>query len=102
MSSLRFIVRASMLLALVATTGCSGVTSFRGARSIAIVGAPPPVVEVAETGPRVELRDDRIELRDNIQFDANKATIKPESLALLHEIAEVIKNSPRALKVSIE
>ena len=52
--------------------------------------------------PRVELRDNKIEFKEKIQFEVNKATIKEESFSLLHDIAEVIKKNPHIKKLSIE
>ena len=63
---------------------------------------PPPPPEPVKPPPRVELRDNKIEFKEKIQFDVNKATIKPESDSLLHDIAEVIKQNPQVLVISIE
>jgi OOP family OmpA-OmpF porin len=50
----------------------------------------------------VELRDNKIDFKEKIQFDLNKATIKEASFSLLHDIAEVIKQNPQVKKISIE
>jgi len=50
----------------------------------------------------VELRDNKIDFKEKIQFEVNKATIKPESFSLLHDIAEVIKQNAQVKKISIE
>jgi OOP family OmpA-OmpF porin len=50
----------------------------------------------------VELRDNKIEFKEKIQFEVNKAVIKPESFSLLHDIGEVIKQNPQVKKLSIE
>ncbi len=110
MPSQRFIVGASMLLALAASAGCGGVTQFQGAQAFAIAGTPPapppppppPPAEEPKPPPRVELRDNKIEFKEKIQFEVNKATIKEESFSLLHDIAEVIKKYPQIKKLSIE
>src|SRR5262245_26672810 len=103
MPSQRFIVGASMLLALAASAGCGGVTQVQGAQSFAVAGtppppppppAPPPPKEEPKPPPRVELRDNKIDFKEKIQFEANKAAIKPESFSLLHDIADVIKKNP--------
>jgi outer membrane protein OmpA-like peptidoglycan-associated protein len=90
-----------MLVALLACAACGGVTPYAGAHAIAITGTPPPA-EPAPEPPRVELRDDKIDFKEKIQFDANKASIKPASFSLLHEIAEVIRKNPQVKKISIE
>ena len=93
----------AMLLGLAA---CGGSTKFAGAQPFAIAGTPPPPppppVAAAEPPPRVELRDNKIEFKEKIQFEVNKAIIKPESDSLLHDIAEVIKKNPQVKKLSIE
>ncbi len=107
MPSQRFIVvGASMLLGLVATAGCGGITEYSGG-PIMIAGTPPPPPpppqkEEPKPPPRVELRDNKIEFKEKIQFEVNKATIKEESYSLLHDIAEVIKANPHVKKISIE
>lgn len=51
---------------------------------------------------RVEVRADRIEILEKIQFKANEAVIESVSFPLLEEIAEVIKKSPQIKKLRIE
>jgi OOP family OmpA-OmpF porin len=64
---------------------------------------PPPKKEEPPPPPaRVEVRDNKIEIREKIQFDHAKATIKPESHDLLNEIVDVIKKNPHIKKISIE
>ncbi len=91
--------------------GCGGATQFSSAQPIMIAGTPPPppppapkppVVEAPKPPPRVELRDNKIDFKEKIQFEVNKAIIKPESDSLLHDIAEVIKANPQVKKISIE
>jgi OOP family OmpA-OmpF porin len=57
---------------------------------------PPPKPK------RVEVTADKIVIKDKIQFDTNKTTIKPESDDLLDEIVSVIKENAFIHKVSIE
>lgn len=94
---------------LVAMTGCGGTTAFQGGQAFAIAGTPPPpppppapVQEAAKPPPRVELRDNKIEIHEKIQFEQGKATIKAESFGLLKEIADTIKENPQIKKLSIE
>jgi outer membrane protein OmpA-like peptidoglycan-associated protein len=88
--------------------GCGGVTQFAGSQPFAIAGTPPPPPppppppEPPKPPPRVELRDNKIDFKEKIQFEVNKAVIKPESFSLLHDIAEVIKQNPQVKKISIE
>ncbi len=83
MLSTHYVLRASMLVAVFATTACGGVTRFSGAQASAIAGTPAPAPEPAPA-PRVELRDNKIDFKEKFQFEANIATIKPESFSLLH------------------
>jgi len=100
-------VAASLLLGL---AGCGGVTQFAGAQPFTIAGTPPPpppppppvVKEEPKPPPRVELRDNKIEFKEKIQFEVNKAIIKEESFSLLHDIGEVIKKNAHIKKISIE
>jgi OOP family OmpA-OmpF porin len=62
---------------------------------------PPPVVE-AKAPPRVEVRDNKIEIHEKIQFDLDKATIKPESFSLMNEIGDVISKNPQIKSIRIE
>jgi OOP family OmpA-OmpF porin len=88
-----------------ALAGCGGVSVFQGQAPISVVGSappPPPPPKPEEPPSRVEVRDDRIEIKEKIQFEYNKATILPTSFSLMDEIAKVIKENPRIKKISIE
>jgi outer membrane protein OmpA-like peptidoglycan-associated protein len=106
-SFLRFTAAVSLLLG---AGACGGVTQFAGAQAFTITGTPPPppppppVVkeEPPPPPPRVELRDNKIDFKEKIQFEVNKAIIKEESFSLLHDIGEVIKKNPQVKKISIE
>lgn len=108
MLSKRFLtVVAASASIILAAVGCGGVTQF-SAGSMAIAGTPPPPPpapkpeEPKGPPPRVELRDNKIQFNEKIQFEVDKATIKPESFSLLHDIADVIKKNPQVKKISIE
>lgn len=91
--------------AALALAGCGGVSVFQGQAPFSVVGAPPaaPPPPPPEAPPaRVEVRDDRIEIKEKIQFEYNKATILPTSFSLMDEIAKVISENPRIKKISIE
>lgn len=99
---------ALSMLAL-ALGACGGTIAFSDTSSLAIVGdppAPPPPPKEEPPPPpkpkRVEVTADKIVIREKIQFDLNKATIKPESDELLGEIVAVFKENPQIKKVSIE
>ncbi len=87
---------------------CGGQIPFSGtAATVAgdpppIPAPPPPPPEPPKPPPRVEVRDNKIEIKEKIQFDTAKATIKPESFGLLDEIVQVFKDNPHILLVAIE
>jgi outer membrane protein OmpA-like peptidoglycan-associated protein len=58
------------------------------------------IVKLQPTKLRVEKK--RIVILDKVQFEFNKATIKPESFDLLNEVAEVILRNPQAGRVEIQ
>ncbi len=95
-----------MLVLAIAGVGCGGTTTFQGSSTQPIVGSlpPPPPPPKAEPAPppRVEIRNNQIVISEKIQFDVDKATIKPESNSLLDEIAATFKKNPQIKKVSID
>jgi len=94
--------------------GCSGTRVFAGQNAFAVVGTPPPPPPPPkkeeppppppkpEPPARVEVRDNKIEIKEKIQFEKNKAVILPASFGLLDEIADVIKKNPHIKKIAIE
>jgi outer membrane protein OmpA-like peptidoglycan-associated protein len=88
------------------TLACGGQMPFAG--QIKIAGDPPPLPppppppKVEKPPSRVEVRDNKIEIREKIQFEQAKATIKTESHDLLNEIVSVIKDNPHIKKIAIE
>ena len=51
---------------------------------------------------KIEVKEDRIELREQVLFDTAKATIRPDSHALLDEIAAVLNAHPTIAGIAIE
>lgn len=105
----------SLLLSLTAfaTLAACGPTVFDDATALQIVGdpprlpppppPPPPEPEPEPEPPkRVVVENNRIAFEEKIQFDFDKATIKPESDSLLQEIIKVIKENPHIKKIAIE
>ncbi len=82
------------------TSGCGGQMPFTG--QINVAGDPPPLPPAPEEKPRVEVRDNKIEIHEKIQFELAKAEIKEESFDLLNEIVKVIKENPHIKKIAIE
>lgn len=99
-----------MIAVLTATTlaplmACAPIV-FEDKSALTIVGDPPPPPPkpepVVEKPKRVEVKDDRIIIREVIQFEFDKATILPASDSLLDEIAKTIRDNPHIKKISIE
>ncbi len=51
---------------------------------------------------RVQVRADRIEIKEKIQFKANEAVIEEVSFPLLEEIANVIRENPHIRRLRVE
>jgi outer membrane protein OmpA-like peptidoglycan-associated protein len=102
----RVVLAATSALVAACLVACSGTMAFSDTSSLVVVGdppAPPPEPKVEAPAPkRVEVTQDKIVITEKIQFDYNKATIKPESHGLLDEIVSVIKENPHIKKLSIE
>ncbi len=96
----------SLTLAAGLQLAACGPTVFEDATTLTVVGdppPPPPKPKVVIAKPkRVEVQDNRIVINEKIQFDFNKATIKPESDSLMQEIINVIKENPHIKKLAIE
>ena len=95
-------MRAWFVISTVALCGCGGPVVFQGQSTLPVTGTPPPAIVAARPPPRVEVRDNKIEIHDKIQFDYDKATIRPESFGLMNEIASVIGKNPQIKKIRIE
>ena len=96
----RFLPVAAVALQACTLLACGGPTAFSGRTPLAIQATPPP--PPPPPLKRVVLHQDKIEIKEKIQFDFNKATIKEVSFPLLAEVAQVIKDHPEIRKVSIE
>jgi outer membrane protein OmpA-like peptidoglycan-associated protein len=96
---------AAPWLALLALVGCGGTTTFQDTSPIRIAVAPEPPKVAADPPaepPKVELKKDRIEIHDKIQFALDKSEILPVSFGLLDEVTKVIQENPHVQKISIE
>jgi outer membrane protein OmpA-like peptidoglycan-associated protein len=109
----KFITLTALLTSALAVTACGGGTQvFQGAGAIGITGTPPapppppppPKKEEPPPAPppRVEVRDNKIEFKEKIQFENNKSVILPQSFSLLDDIVKVIKENPHIKKLAIE
>jgi outer membrane protein OmpA-like peptidoglycan-associated protein len=100
------------LVAVLAAAACSP-TKFEDATALNVIGDPPPLPApppppppepepVPDPPKRVVIENNKIVIGEKIQFDLNKATIKPESDSLMEEIIKVVKENPQIKKVAIE
>ena len=62
---------------------------------------PPPPEPVKAIG-RVNVTDSKIEIKEQVQFDQGKATIKTESFTLMDEVAKAMKDNEKIKKVLVE
>lgn len=86
------------LLVALATTACGGVTQFQDKSALEISGkGEPPKKEIT----RVEVKEDRIEIKEKIQFAYNDATILEVSNGLLKDIATVLNDHKEIKKVEV-
>jgi len=72
-----------------------------------IVEAPPPPPPPKEEPPpppppKVEVKAEKIELTETVQFETDKAVLKPEGKALLDEVAKALSDHPEITSVRIE
>ena len=100
------LLSSSILAAALSLTACAPIV-FEDATALSVIGDPPapppkPQVVVAEKPKRVVVEDNRIVINEKIQFDFDKATIRPESDDLLSEIITVIKENDHIKKIAIE
>jgi outer membrane protein OmpA-like peptidoglycan-associated protein len=86
-----------------AAVGCGGTIQFQDSSAIGVMGTPPPPPPADDPPPepRVEVRDDRIVIREKIQFAYNSARILEGSFDLLEEIAKVMNENPQIKKIEI-
>jgi outer membrane protein OmpA-like peptidoglycan-associated protein len=107
----RFITLTALLTSAFILSACGGGTTvFQGAGAIAITGTPPapppppppPKEEPPPPPARVEIRNNKIEFKEKIQFENNKSVILPQSFSLLDDITKVIKDNEHIKKLAIE
>lgn len=70
--------------------------------SLVLKAGTSEVVEIVLVPSRVVVTTERIELREVVNFDLNKATIQSSSFALLDEVAQVMRENPQIKMLRIE
>lgn len=88
----------------VAQFGCAETMVHRDPSPVVVSARPPdPPKVVREPAPaRVEVKQDRIEVKEQIFFESGHARIAAESFSLLDEIAVVVNEHPELVKIRIE
>jgi outer membrane protein OmpA-like peptidoglycan-associated protein len=82
--------------------GACGPRVFEAGTAKVIEPGTPLAVEAPVVAARVEVTDDKIIIREKVQFDFDKATIRKESDSLLAEVAKVMNENPRLKKIRVE
>jgi outer membrane protein OmpA-like peptidoglycan-associated protein len=104
-ASTSFLLAALTSAAALQLSACGPIV-FEDKSAMTVIGDPPPLPPkpkvVQEKPKRVVVEDNKIVINEKIQFDFNKATIKPESDSLMQEIIKVIKENPHIKKIAIE
>jgi outer membrane protein OmpA-like peptidoglycan-associated protein len=89
------------------TNGCPPDTDGDGIRDdkdacINEKGVPNETNPAKNGCPLVVFTEKEIEINEQVQFDVDKATIKPASDALLDQVAQVIKDHPEIKRMEIQ
>jgi outer membrane protein OmpA-like peptidoglycan-associated protein len=80
---------------------CGGITRFEDTTPIVLKSPVPPPEPPPEPPARVEVKKDRIEIKEKIQFAYNAAEILPASDGLLGEVAAALKEHAEIKKLTI-
>ena len=99
--------RATRLLALssfaLGAVACGGTIDFKDKSALTIEGKGPAKPKPKEEKKkRVEVKADKIEITEKIQFAKAKAEILSASNELLDEIVATVKENPQIQKIAIE
>jgi OOP family OmpA-OmpF porin len=86
------------MMLLVSSVACGGITRFEDTTPIVLKSPVPPP---EPPPPRVEVKKDRIEIKEKIQFAFNEAEILPASDGLLTEVANALKEHTEIKKLAI-
>jgi OOP family OmpA-OmpF porin len=89
---------------------CSPVSSWASPAYECVATAPPPAAPPApeppapltQAAPKTEVKAEKIELKEKVEFDTDSARILDQSKPLLDEVVQALKDHPEILKVEIE
>lgn len=75
--------------------GCGKTIAFKGDTAVQYSPAPVKI-------QRVVAKPDRIVINEKIQFDVDRATIRPESFGIIDEVAAAIRKQPDIRKLQVQ
>jgi len=58
--------------------------------------------EAPKPAPKAEVKGDRVELKERVEFELNSATILPQSHAMLDEVVQIMADHPEIKKIRVE
>ena len=89
-------------IALAIAAGCGGAVHLKETTPVSVTGSAPTEPAPPRKPRRVEVKQDRIDVRETIQFDFSSSRISGDSDALLDEIAAVITKHAELKRLRIE
>jgi len=95
-------IAKTMTLTLGVVLAACGPRVFEGETAKLIEAPVPTPAQLEAKQPKVEISDDKIVIHEKIQFEYDSAVIRPESDALLAELAALINDNPRLERIRIE
>jgi outer membrane protein OmpA-like peptidoglycan-associated protein len=75
--------------------GCGKTIAFKGETAVPYTPAPAKI-------KRVVTKPDRIVITEKIQFDVDRATIRPESFGIIDEVAAAIRKQPDIRRLQVQ
>lgn len=86
-----------------AYTLTGGAPGYRAAKAeIQLVKDGTATMKLELLPSKAELQKEKIEIKDSVYFETAKAVIKPESFAILDEVAEILVAHPELAKLAVE
>jgi outer membrane protein OmpA-like peptidoglycan-associated protein len=81
--------------------------AFQGEKAFTVSGHQQPKAEEPKPAPEpekkhVNIRKNKIEIDEKIQFEYDKAIILPASYGILDEVVKIMKENPQVKKVLVE
>jgi OOP family OmpA-OmpF porin len=102
-------ISASALFIAFAMSGCGGTMAFQGEKAFTVSGREQPKAEEPKPAPapepekkHVNIRKNKIEIDEKIQFEHDKAAILPASYGILDEVVKIMKENPQVKKILVE